>query len=242
MCSEARSQGWALALALSGQPRRRPLRPEQCRGFPRRSAARCAAARSKFPPIKQPPIAKPSRQSNACSKPCPTPASPSSRDRRPPRLQPALRARTLRARRHPRPRSLAHGHANAIPGDGRNKRPRHHCRRKTSRHDPHRWRPCEEHSRHPQYHHRYQGRKDLRSGCDRKSPRHCTLARRDAAHRKPLTMHQTDGNKNKRRRGAFGSDRSATEHADECLVQPARANATYRKPLTMQRISAAQRE
>lgn len=34
------------------------------------------------------------------------------------------------------------------------------------------WRPCEEHSRYPQHHYRDQGRKGLRSGCDRKSPRH----------------------------------------------------------------------
>jgi hypothetical protein len=54
-------------------------------------------------------------------------------------------------------------------------------------------------------------------------------------------MHQTTAIKINLR-GAFGGNRSATEHADECLVQPARANAIYRKPLTMQRISAAQRE
>lgn len=36
------------------------------------------------------------------------------------------------------------------------------------------WRPGEEHSRHPQYHHRDQGRKGLRSGRDRKSPRYRT--------------------------------------------------------------------
>ncbi len=87
------------------------------------------------------------------------------RNRRPARLQPASRTRALCARRHPRPRSSAHGHAHIRPGDGCDERPRRHRRRKTGRHGPHRWRPRQEHSRHPQHHHRDQGRKSLRSGC-----------------------------------------------------------------------------
>jgi len=46
------------------------------------------------------------------------------------------------------------------------------------------WRPCEEYSRHPQHHHRNQGRKGLRSGRDRK-----TLGRKFVTHSRLADKH-----------------------------------------------------